>query len=112
MSQTTSTEGPGLAGLGTIAADIRQLVADGQLTQAEAEGVLQTFLDRNAPEEAGEVTANRIRQMDKGRRKLVQGIVKAVGDFRQARMDRARAGLLAISDQDWEAAGGTVADAA
>lgn len=109
-TNTQRSSGPGLPGLEQVTARLNAMVAEGLISQAEAEGILQAFLDRSAPAETGEVTAKRIRQLDRARRELVEGMQGEVDGFHGDRMSRARAALLAIPDEEWEAAGGSLGE--
>lgn len=93
---------PGLAGV------LRSLVMSDDITDVEAEGALMAALEAAAQDEPGERTARRVELMERDVRDLIREDIVDLGAFLDERLAGAREKLLAISDEEWAAAGGTL----
>lgn len=87
--------------------EAQRLVAQGFLSQAEAEGALIGALNWLAPDDAASARARTMAQISPEIRDIAQDLRRRLGEMQDAHLARAKAGLLAISDEEWAAAGGS-----
>lgn len=93
--------------IGALAVEAQRLIAAGLFTQAEAEGALLAALNYIAPDDAGAANERYMAQMPPDFKAQVEGLRAELAEARAAHLERARAALLAVSDEEWRAAGGT-----
>lgn len=92
----------------TLVNEAQRLVAAGYLSLAEAEGALLGALNWLAPDDATSSEARTMAQVSPEVREIARELAQRLSEMQEAHLARARASLLAISDEEWTAAGGLV----
>lgn len=96
---------PGLAQV------LQMLVISGDIQADEAEATFMAALEAASADEPGERTRRRIELMENvAAQGQIRAGIETMGDFTQGRLNRARETLLAVSDKEWQAAGGVLDD--
>lgn len=91
-----------------LISEAQRQVALGNLSLAEAEGALLGALNWLAPDDAESAQARTLAQVSADTRARVKAFEQRLGQMQQERLASARAALLAIPDDEWIAAGGTL----
>ena len=92
-----------LAQIKAVMTTISAQVTDGTLDEDTADALRQQIIDAGLPAKTGEVTATRIEQFEKERKKRIQKNTERLKKFQRDFMRRKGEKLLAMDDDEWQA---------